>query len=200
MSKNHFVRGVACLAALVALAACSATEPVPEVKLDPLPLEGRWIVTTALDTFSFETGNGSPGCTVMYCTNYRADTVARLSIAMTFAGDSVGGGGVRQYRLVSDSVSGLFCDVVDYRASPGGCTHHAPVAPLFYASANVTPSGGVLVPNGTVAIDLRGPNREIVRLRGSFAGDSIVGRVYWAQFETRSPPAHYGAFTARRQH
>lgn len=180
------------------LAACSSTEPRP----DPLSLEGRWIVSTSLDTFKFETAAPSPpdcpsNSDSFYCAHRRADTTGRLSIVMTIAGDSVGASGARQFRLVSDSVSGLFCDQI--AATLSGCTHVSPIGPTFYPEGTFTPTSDPLSATGATYIQLRGINRQYLGLNGTLAGDSIVGRLYWTQAYNRFPPAYAGSFTARRQ-
>ena len=199
MRQNFRLRAVACGLAIAGFAACSSTEIVT-VKPEPLPLEGRWIVTTALDTFHYESGMSPPGCTFMYCDHYVADTSGRLTVTMTLAGDSIGAGGVRQYRLLSDSVTGSFCDAINYYVAPLGCTHVSPYPPTSYPVAKVTPSGGADVPSGLVDIVLTDSlRRKTVSLKGAYAGDSIRGRVYWTESFGRSPPSYTGVFTARRQ-
>ncbi|MEO7714433.1 MAG: hypothetical protein ABIV10_16090 [Gemmatimonadaceae bacterium] len=185
------------MSALGVFAACSSTEPRP----DPLSLEGRWIVSTSLDTFMFETGVPSPpdcpSSIGMYCSHRRADTTGRLSIVMTIAGDSVNASGARQFRLVSDSVSGLFCDQIASTLS--GCGHVSPIGPTYYPEGRFAPTGDPLAATGATYIRLDGINEQYVGLSGTLAGDSIVGRLYWTQSFNRFPPAYAGSFTARRQ-
>jgi hypothetical protein len=192
-----------------AIASCRSTEPSDGLH----PLSGTWQVTTSLDSFSYETPAPSPpDCPsfTMYCTHSHADTLGRLAIIMT-VGISVAPGTQNSiyplylteaeaatiYPVAFGTVTGRFCKVTPEQ----GCTSTTEVGPTPYPSGGAVGPLTLTDPSNSVKIVLRlgGADRPLVILRGRLAGDSITGNVWWAAGVTRSPPAHWGTFVARRR-
>lgn len=163
---------------LIALAA----NGVADTTMLEVPLVGGvYDVTTRLQTFSFETPAPSPpDCPsyTLYCTHTRAFDGASLTGTLTITRDSVYG-----------NFAGLFCSAWTL----DGCTAVSAKAPEdypYYSADKVVAGAGFSTWVG-------GGQRSNVRLSAMASGDSLYGSVYWAQYVTRSPPAHRGTFVAR---
>jgi hypothetical protein len=184
--------------AALLVASCGSTEP----RHVSGPLVGTWDITTALDTFTFETPAPSPpDCPAftLYCTHLRADTLGRLAVTLTIGDSVVTTTGAGVYNEVSSVVWGSFCDSLP---NLGTCAHARPIGPVVYPIGQVTGPRSVIAAGDRVQGELWGPTvgqREIVSLSGRFDGDSIIGTVYWAMYVSRSPPSHRGTFVARRR-
>jgi hypothetical protein len=185
-------RAALVVVALAVLPACRSTEPLPVP-----PLAGTYEFTTVLDTFSFETPAPSPPdcpAATLYCTHFRADTNGRLSGTLTVGDQITITGGDTTYTLVAATIAGRFCDAID-RVTLTGCTHVRDVATMSYSRGEIE---GRPLTSGERYARIQGPDNQGLSIAARFSPDSIVGRVYWTEFVTRSPPAYRGSFKAYR--
>jgi hypothetical protein len=159
-------------------------------------MAGTYDLTTVLDTFTFEIGEGPIVCGgYRYCTRSKADTTGRLSGTFTIGDVTDFANNV--HPLVNAVVAGRFCDAVDYTSYV--CTHARDVPATSYPSGTI--AGPVLasaVPDEASGV-LHGPVAQQLGLNGVFYGDSIVGKVYWWLTTTRNPWTYTGTFVARRR-
>lgn len=166
--------------ALVVVASCRDSTAVEASRISR-PLTGTYDFTTKLDTFSYETGGPTdcPDFSGFYCEHFNPDSSGRLSGSFTI-GDSVD----TAYRQVAGTFAGIF------RGSATQGSYSASIlnGPLLMSA-----------PQGSVDARLDGPTGDAIWLTGTFAGDSIAGRVLWASRVDRSPPTYWGHFVARRR-
>jgi hypothetical protein len=159
-------------------------------------MAGTYDLTTVLDTFTFEIGEGPLTCGGYgYCSRSSADTMGRLSGTFTIGDPRTSAGNV--HPVVNAVIAGRFCDARDYTNYV--CTHASDVAATSYPSGDI--EGPVLVAAvpGDASGVIRGEATQRVGLSGVFYGDSIVGRIFWQLIAARSPPSYSGRFVARRR-
>jgi len=190
--------------ALVAACDGSVNDP-PQVQKIQSPLVGQWLLTTKMDTFTFETGPSTPDCAANnpYCTHYRTTVNGAYLGGVLTVQDSFGLKGVVAPSVqVSGTLTRAFCDSTDYKGATG-CTHVGPqIAVLYKGSIYGDPdstkansiSFSVGEPDDGSGFHLEA--RSYVNL--TYAGDSLYGRFRWGMSAGRSPDSYMGRMVLRR--
>jgi hypothetical protein len=183
----------------IALAVCAfavasnCTEPAAVVP--SAPVEAVYDVTTALDSFSFETGAPSPpDCpsSTLYCTHKRGFSGAELSGTLMLTDSALK---VSGEHVATGAFGGKFCDSIDYVALTG-CLHVRSIPLTAYGSGSWQRLASDTTFFGILGGDNFGP---VIRFVSTMSGDSLYGTVFWSLTVARSPPTHSGRFVARRR-
>jgi len=193
---------------LVVAAACGGgiSEPPVAPKVIQSPLVGQWMLTTTMDTFTFETaGPYVPDCmnSNPYCLHYRTTVDGAYLGGVLTVKDSFGLKGIVAPSVqASGTLTRAFCDSIDYK-NLTGCTHVGPqVAILYMGRIDGVPDTTMA---GSINFSVGEPDdgsgfyldaRSFIRL--TYAGDSLYGRFRWGMSAGRNPPTYTGSIVLRR--